>query len=81
MRRLELEIEELVMHGFEPRDRELVARALRDELTRLVGAREATTSVPRVFEAARPREIGMCAARAVAADVSAARRQIKDRIP
>ena len=33
---IELHIEELVLHGFPPRDRQRIASALREELTRLL---------------------------------------------
>jgi hypothetical protein len=34
--RIRIEIEELVLHGFDPRDRHRIGEALRAELTRLV---------------------------------------------
>lgn len=36
---IELHIEELVLHGFDPRDRHAIADAVQSELTRLVGER------------------------------------------
>jgi hypothetical protein len=35
-RRIEVEIEELVLHGFDPRDRHSIGKAVRSELSRLL---------------------------------------------
>jgi hypothetical protein len=55
--RIELEIEELVLHGFAPGDRHRIADALREELHRLLSAtnrQRARESTPfRQFDAQR----------------------------
>jgi hypothetical protein len=69
--RYEVEIEELVLHGFDARDRDAVAEALRSELAQLLAAHPA--SAPHEFAAGRAAEVGTAAARAVASDVAVAR--------
>ena len=44
--RIEVEIGELVLHGFDPAGREAIAEGLRAELTRLLERRDGAASLP-----------------------------------
>ncbi len=50
---IELHIEELVLHGFPPKDRHLVGEAVQRELTRLLSERGIPSSLSKGGEIAR----------------------------
>ncbi len=50
---IELHIEELVLHGFSPRDRDAIGEAVQRELTRLFVEQGGYASLGRGFEAER----------------------------
>lgn len=51
--KIELRVEELVLHGFDPRDRHRIGRAVEDELGRLFAERGAPPSLDRSGEVPR----------------------------
>jgi hypothetical protein len=67
MTRLELSIDELVLYGFDPRDRHRIADAVRHELTHVV--RSAPVGGPTDRSQSSPTAAGVGSPRAVARDV------------
>jgi hypothetical protein len=75
---VEVHVDELVLHGFAPRDRHAIAGALRDELARMIGERGVPHRLAaadgaarldggsfRVSPGQRPADVGAAIARAV----------------
>jgi len=72
-RRVELHIDELVLHGFPPGERGAIVESLTQRLAEVVDTAAAAGRAPREFQAARPSEVGAAAARAVASEIAAQR--------